>query len=262
MSRGLGGLALTLGLACSPEPPPPASIAAAPMQRSEETCPREQVGTIAGLAVWRLPGGAVGFVAGMAVDADGAPRAYHPDDQPGLDRLANAGAPGRWWALVTDDGTPSGRPQVQGPGDPAPGFYVSMTSLVDPRWPAADPRRYVDASRVPYVALPRAALRRWSARLGDLVAVHEPRSGRTAFAIFADVGPADALGEGSIALAEALGLPASPRSGGTAEPLVYVVFPGSAAPREPAEIERAGTQRLATWGGAEQLAACFAEARR
>ena len=38
----------------------------------------------------------------MMIDADGALRAYHPDDVPGLDRLAHAGAPGNWWGIVTE----------------------------------------------------------------------------------------------------------------------------------------------------------------
>ena len=51
----------------------------------------------------------VEFVAGMKIDADGALRAYHPDEAPGLDQLEHAGAPGNWWGIVTDDGTPGGR---------------------------------------------------------------------------------------------------------------------------------------------------------
>jgi len=39
----------------------------------------------------------------LTIDADGAYRAYHPKNI-GLDYLANAGSPGNWWALVTDNG--------------------------------------------------------------------------------------------------------------------------------------------------------------
>jgi hypothetical protein len=46
------------------------------------------------------------YEAGLAVDADGAFRAYHPDDRRGLDTIAHAGHPGNWWALATDTGTP------------------------------------------------------------------------------------------------------------------------------------------------------------
>ena len=83
------------------------------------------------------------FEAGMAINADGAYRAYHPTPGKGLDYLANAGEPGNWWALVTDTGKPSGRPVVQGAADPAPGYYVSTTSLADPARKKADPTRYV-----------------------------------------------------------------------------------------------------------------------
>ena len=41
------------------------------------------------------------FRAGLSIDADGAPNAYHRDGR-GLDHLANAGRPGSWWGLVTD----------------------------------------------------------------------------------------------------------------------------------------------------------------
>src|SRR5262252_6322375 len=69
------------------------------------------------------------YKAGLNVDADGSPHAYHPDGISGLDYLGNAGRPGHWWALVTDDGKPSGNPIIQTANDPAPGFYVSTTSL-------------------------------------------------------------------------------------------------------------------------------------
>ena len=50
------------------------------------------------------------FEAGMHIDADGAYRAYHPISSKGLDYLANAGKPGNWWALVTDNRKPSEHP--------------------------------------------------------------------------------------------------------------------------------------------------------
>jgi len=95
----------------------------------------------------------VEFQAGMMIDADGALRAYHPDDAPGLDRLDHAGAPGNWWGIVTADGTPSGAALVQRESDPAPGFHVSQTSLEDAEKEVADPQRYVDSAAVPYLAL-------------------------------------------------------------------------------------------------------------
>jgi cold shock CspA family protein len=44
--------------------------------------------------------GAILYRAKFAVDADGCPRAYGPNDT-GLDWTANAGYPGNWWGIVT-----------------------------------------------------------------------------------------------------------------------------------------------------------------
>jgi hypothetical protein len=91
----------------------------------------------------------------MAVDADGAYRAYHPNNRMGLDAIEHAGHPGNWWALATDTGTPEGRPVLQRENDPAPGYYVSMTSLFDASITnERNPRRFVDAVSIPYVVLP------------------------------------------------------------------------------------------------------------
>jgi hypothetical protein len=102
---------------------------------------------------------------GMTIDADGY-YAYHPDNKSGLDYLRNAGKPGNWWALVTDNDKPSGNPVIQTKSDPAPGFYVSMTSLEDPSMNSRDPRRYVNAESVNFFVLPsKLGL---GAKLGDL----------------------------------------------------------------------------------------------
>jgi hypothetical protein len=173
------------------------------------------------------------FVAGMAIDADGAPNAYGPDGK-GLDFLANAGKPGNWWALVTDTGKPSGKPVVQSDTDPAPGYYVSTTALEDTSKNRRDPRRYVDAATIPYIVLPPDLAKAHGVRLGDFALVRRPVSDDdegsapvTVGAIYADVGPKGKLGEGSIALAKALGLPPDPKKGGAAGGVTYIVLPGS-----------------------------------
>src|SRR5205807_6172440 len=94
--------------------------------------------------------GAVMFTAGMTIDADGAPNAYGPKNR-GLDFTANARGATGWVALVTNT---KGRPVVQKTG-PYRGYYVSTTSLLqqnitDPR----NPKKYLDATRIPYIALP------------------------------------------------------------------------------------------------------------
>jgi hypothetical protein len=203
----------------------------------------EQVLEVGGRQVLRAPDGSLVFEAGLAIDADGAPQAYHPAPGLGLDHLANAGKPGNWWALVTDDGSSKGQPVVQGPGDPAPGYYVSATALEDPTRPRADPRRYVDSSTVPYVVLPPQALApklEGGPRLGDFALVTNVATGKTSYAIVADVGPAAKLGEGSMALAVALGLPSDPKRCGAAAGVRVVVRPGSGnrRPRTAADIDR------------------------
>jgi hypothetical protein len=242
------------------------SAAAARAQPSEaDECAPIAVETrrIAGVRVERVANepATVEFESGLAIDADGAPRAYHPDDS-GLDRLAHAGEPGNWWALATGDGTPQGVPLVQGPGDPAPGYHVSTTSLYDGSRPASDPRRYVDSEQVPYVALPAPFVEALGCALGDLAWVERTAldgSVHRSAAIFADVSPPGApLGEGSMLLAQRLGVPSDPRHGGTFRVSVrYAVFPGSGSgwPRTVASIDAEG-ERLERARRARDAASC------
>ena len=221
----------------------------------------EAVGTVGGIPLERVRGEApFFFTSPLHVDADGAPKAYHPPtpshrsgSPPGLDRLANAGSPGNWFGIVTDR---HGNPVVQGQSDPAPGFYVSQTALVYRERPGrTDPRRYVDATRVPYVVLPPQVRRSTGVRLGDFAFVWNRRNGKTAHAIFADIGPTDEIGEGSIALARALGMPSDPKAGGQAGDVVSVVFPRSGnqngRPRD--EIVAGARAALRAWGGLRRL---------
>ncbi|MDE3111182.1 MAG: hypothetical protein KGL02_14760, partial [Acidobacteriota bacterium] len=171
--------------------------------------------------IWRFRGtNAFFFTSGMTIDADGAPNAYNADDT-GLDDLANAGAPGHWEGILQDK---DGNPAVQGAGDPYPGYYISCTSLAD--WTKApnDPTRFVDASKIPYVVLPGDLARAAGARPGDLAVAVNLGNGNYSYAIFADVGT---LGEGSIALANNLGISSDARRGGTWWGVLYLIFPGS-----------------------------------
>jgi hypothetical protein len=215
----------------------------------------ELIATVRGIRVRRHAGEkALYFVAGMQIDADGAPRAYHPrGSPPGLDFLANAGSPGNFFGLVTDR---DGKPVIQSAHDPAPGFFVSPTSLQNPDRPIADPRRYVNASTIPYIVLPALVRDRGGVRLGDFATVRNRRNGRVSHAIFADGGPRGKIGEGSIALAKALKIPSSPKHGGTdLKDVVYVVFAGSGnrRPRTKAAIDAKGKHLLEAWGGLERL---------
>ena len=193
------------------------------------------------------------FVSHFAVDADGAPRAYHPDDT-GLDALDNAGGPGHWQALVTDD---DGTPVIQRDGDPAPGYFVSTTALEDfSVTNVRDPDRYVDSTRVPYIALPPQVLKH--ARLGDIAMVINLNNGRSSGAIIADVGPRSRIGEGSIALARELGIDPDARHGGADGNIMYIVFPGSGdgTPADSDDIQKSAEQAFKELGGKDRVLSC------
>lgn len=225
--------------------------------------------------VWQVVGESPLFYrCGLVIDADGSPRAYHPDDHSGLDHLGNAMKnwkkrkkqreegkpvePIRWCGVVTDDGTEHGTPVIQGPSDPAPGFYVSPSALEDRQYAKTDPRRYVDAAQVPYVSIP-PDLESQGVRLGDFATVGH--NGKYVSAIVADVGPRHYIGEGSVALAKALGVPHSPRGGGAAHGVTWILYPGSGngQPRSPEEIEREASKRFDEWGGADRVHCCLGD---
>jgi Fungal chitosanase of glycosyl hydrolase group 75 len=189
---------------------------------------------------------------GFIIDVDGSPHAYHPDGHSGLDVTANAGSREQWYAVVTDNGSPAGKPIVQGPGDPAPGYYVSNTALQDTSKARTDPRRFVDSEIIPYIVLPAGIVgRAGEPKLGDLAAVFNERNGKLSYAIVADIGSRRHLGEGSIALAARLGLPSNPRSGGVGSGIAMVVFPGSGDghPKTAEEIDRKGAEQFESWCG-------------
>jgi hypothetical protein len=227
----------------------------------QTACDKAEIARIGTHKVWKLTNKPVIlYKAGMSVDADGAPKAYHPDNRSGLDHIGNAGKPGNWWALVTDNGKASGKPVVQGPQDPAPGFYVSATALVNPTVQnPKNPKRYVNSEEIPYIVLPPPVRKAASAKLGDFALVINTSNNKQCYAIFADIGPADHLGEGSIKLADALGIPKSPRNGGTNKnELIYVVFAGSGngKPRTVQEINQEGEKLLSNAGSLATLRAC------
>lgn len=202
--------------------------------------------------IWRFPDShAFFFISGMSIDADGAPNAYHPDDT-GLDELANAGSPTHWNGIITDR---EGNPLIQEESDPFPGYYISCTSLADETKEFTDPTRYVDATKIPYVALPEDVADRGGTRLGDFVFVMNLRNGESSFAIYADIGT---LGEGSVALADALGIWSDARRGGQSDGILYVLFPGSGnlQPRTIGEIQSEGEKLLSHWGGMKKLSSC------
>jgi hypothetical protein len=100
---------------------------------------------------------------------------------------------------------------------------------------------------------------RLGAEPGDFAVVIESQSGKLTEAIFADVGPNGKIGEASIALADALGVPSNPREGGVDQGIIYVVFPGSGnnQPRSTDEITAEADSLFEAFGGMDQIDTCF-----
>jgi hypothetical protein len=183
------------------------------------------------------------FESGLSVDADGAPNAYAPAGVKGtLDWLADAGHPAKkagpstpavkadWWGLDTVSGRSDGTPIVQSgvaPQQPYAGFYISHVALVDGRYHEGDVRRNVDATQIPYIALPPRHLHGTGLRIGDLALLVNGSNGRFTFAIYADTKYKPNFGEVSICAAGALGAPTSARHGSLPRGIITLVFPRS-----------------------------------
>ncbi len=208
---------------------------------------------IAGVQVSKLKGGeAVFFTSRMHVDADGCPQAYAPGNK-GIESIKAATKKNGKLSgdvLVLDSG---GNGVLQKASDPAPGFFISKTALSDRSKKDADPTKYVNALKIPYIVIPGVAI---GARAGDAALVIDQVTGARVKAIVGDVGPVDETGEASMFLAGLIsGLKLSeiteakardkssfmsPRGGGTEKKRFrYIIFPGTTMkwPRTNAEIE-------------------------
>lgn len=182
---------------------------------------------------------------GAAIDGDGGYRTYHPDGKSGLDYIQNAKKKdGTWVGVVVDK---KGNPVVQGPNDPAPGFYISPTSLQDKTKGSTDPTRYVDSETVAYISVPKNALP-MGVKLGDIAYVSY--KGEAVFAIIADTGPKDKWGEISIKCAELLGIPSSPKNGGASKGVRYIVLKNTSTgwPRNMDEVQGTGRAIISNLG--------------
>jgi hypothetical protein len=210
--------------------------------------------TISGVPVYKEKGGGNAFFyqTGMTIDADGAFQCYHANSSLALSPLEMAGYPGNWWGLVTDS---AGNPCIQGKNDPAPGYYISQTSLEDQSMIRTDPHRYVDALAIPYLVLPPQLKKTGGANLGDFGAMYNKNNDKISFAIFADEGPESHIGEASIAAAHNLGYELINKMGGAENGIIYVVFPGSGnrKKRTVSEINANGASLLEAWGGLQKL---------
>jgi Fungal chitosanase of glycosyl hydrolase group 75 len=214
-----------------------------------------------------LGDGSAVFMGRLFIDADGAPKAYHRNNAVALDTLDNAGAPGNWSALATDakECGPAGTPIVQSSVDPAPGYYVAMTSMVDPS--VADCRRqkkYVNAQKIPYLAL-SGKIRKfdYGHNKGALALVVNTKTNKRAFAVFADQAPDYGMGEGSIYLGGKLGYDASPKTGGTdqRQNLIVVFKDSMGFPKDAAAVEAAARSAFIKWGGEVRLLDCMVKVK-
>lgn len=197
----------------------------------------------------------------IALDADGSPFAYHPENI-GRDDLRFASWPSGdedWrWILVADPEDPT-RPYVQREG-PARGYFLSMTSLRSSCMSPTDPRAYVDSEAFPYIVFPQDFLEiEGVGGFGDLAMVRNRSNGRASWAIVADQGPTGhPLGEISLRLAENLGgVNVNPRNGDGIAPgdIQYIVFPSSRLdppwPQTADALELASLRLFASIGGWE-----------
>lgn len=246
------------------------------------------------------PERALFFAEHLNVNTDGTPRSYAIDDVFGrtraLNNMCNAmtdvcrglGSAGRAQRAAdvkaaADAGWPpaalartrlSSAVIVMRGGKPCPardGFLLSATALENPAVAdRCDAARYVDALTVPALVLPlgSAGFRAAGARVGDLVVAMAP-GGAPVFGVVGDAGPANALGEASIAMNGRL-------NGLTRDPENYrdvlrhwvtgrvgvLIFPGSRDAGRPFmdndRIAAAATPLFARWGGADRLRACLA----
>jgi LysM repeat protein len=196
------------------------------------------------------------FVSKLEVTAAGNPKAYHRSSDLAYEFLRKAGIAGYWWGLVTDS---SGNPIVQGANDPAPGYYISRTALSDCKKPVNDPTRYLDSAVIPYIALP--ARHMMGAKIGDLCLVINTMNNKSYYAIVGDIEPDNSIGIGSMALAEKLGIPFSPKTGGVDDGILYIIFAQSGdnacTPKTPQQITEQGEKLFEQWGGMKQIETLF-----
>ncbi len=125
-------------------------------------------------------------------------------------------------------------PYIQTKNDPAPGYYLSLTTLELTSFKQSDARRYVHPDSVTYFVLPGNKFDKQGVRVGDIGLVYNTLNKKYAYAIYADSGPSKIIGEGSTLLARKLGITAriSPKTGRIVGGLdtgdvLYIVFPNS-----------------------------------
>lgn len=235
---------------------------------------------------------AIAFTSQMQVNTDGAPDSYHPNNI-GITHICNGVSVGphcTWkanclaefnqakaegfrgptricfFAMASD---PNGLPVIQDNGDPQPGYFVSTTALKQPGEKVRTPRAQLDSNTVPFAVIPGhwQATRRPGPRLGDFGFAYRRSTDKLAFFVIGDIGPKKKLGEGSVALHQAMGNDPFVMRHGVRRALrgigsrdvFYVVFPNTAQPGprlDATSIENAARPLLNRFGGLERLQEC------
>lgn len=251
------------------------------------------------------------FVESLNVNTDGTRRSYSVDDFWGekfaLNNLCNAMSDAcvglsreglRNRRLITERAAANGWPKDElestrisssiipfRNGKPCPakdGYLISATALHKQKFAnACDIDNYADALVTPAIVLPKAPAQgtvshfgKLNAKIGDLVVAMVPESSKPVFAVVGDLGPANELGEGSIALnGKLLGKTALPtnylevRGKGqfkgqawTVPKAIVVIFPGTRNSAEPFispdRIDIATRKHFENWGGIERMNEC------
>ena len=251
--------------------------------------------------------GAVVYRARYATNTDGAPSSYHPDDPWGSKGLAvnticngadaytasgekvdyrqckrliglykRAQAAGwvkqrntpymRFYGVATQDWNQR-VPCVIREGRYA-GYFVSTTTWRAPGRDPCEPSRYLDALTIPFIVVPNdQKFRRLGMGMGDVAVVYAPKTDTLVYAVVGDLGPAEGLGEGSIAISMELTdtreLPerrADIKAYRLPEVVTLVLTERVISdPRSRRDIERTARRAFEQFGGLRRLQACAAE---
>jgi len=179
--------------------------------------------------------GRVHCIADADIDADGANgqnghRAAYRVDNTGSEDLANGGMKRSGNSVVfsaswgKDIVLLDGKNPLVLPN----GVIPSLTAYRDPALSKNDPAAYVDAETVPYIVVPpEVRAKAKGVVLGCKARVTNLHTKQTVDAVVADIGPRNKAGELSIAAALGIGIPSSPRVGGSeARIVLYEFWPG------------------------------------
>ena len=200
------------------------------------------VGTISGdgfeSSITEDNDGRVWFYADADIDADGAngqhgAKVAYMSDNSGSEHLAYGGmqrVDGKvicahdWARSIVILGADNEPKEFSG------GVIASKTWYRYPGKSPNDPTAYVDSQTISYIVVPPIIIKGVSGIVCGCKA-RATLGGKSIDCVVADRGPAKKIGELSIAAADALGIPSSPRNGGREKAdILYELWPDVAAP--------------------------------